>query len=900
MKNKAFIPRSGQFKPRPQRRGQMLVLFAILTPLFFGMLGLSIDAALMYRTKAILSKTADATALRLARKFESSDVRINMALTVTQANMTGFLSSGYTQTGPTGDVGDPAGETIILTDNTDPNTFIKMVTKADPDIGIITVDITLQASHKTYFMPIFGSNLRTQIFQEFAEAQRYPSVNALVLDVSGSMNDSATASQSKAGNMVAGVKAFIAEFDENRDYMLVVTFSNRATVIWPKTPDYVDSVFGPFTGQHYFAPSKNFKSGINGDATNSISWVLDNRITIGGSTLGQDGIRLAADCVEKFIENEVDPNMLQYLQINYIFFTDGEFNTIRTYIKGTGYGRDLSNSADTGPSRLSIHNSSHIYNPLVAKNLNVTHPRTGDNLSGIFGTYSDSSKIPGINGRINGSTIGSFSNSSAMWSSGSSKFTGGNSSDFTVEPVSETAYNDQDWNYDLEGDGRLTSTITSANPKKIGTMTWTGSSSPPFGRLLFIPKNGAVVNNENGNTYTGANFQDIVYSERKRLYNAPDVTVPSQTTDDVMNPYLGDWDPSTQGTRPNSTGSMSASFINRFVASSTPSTASVTLYGLSNEHYQFWYNRAQTGNSPSHDTTAPSYIPNEWLDSFPYGREYANMLRLYSHDTYSTDLTLNTELHINKTRNPWVFVRSSSGSSIGNAGSVRLSDLYIDYYLGGGDAELTGNLSNVINGTSSGGESAFNPRVVGTGVDATLKYTNVPNVRGDGRNVAGVNPGPTMTDRLSTTTVSNRDFTLDSSSYFSSSFNEQSYLTGSSAYAWWNWKTHSWQTAFTNSGSNSAGTGSNSDMTYVSYWMSEAQCYLLRTQQKAVIYTITYGSGAASSVIWMKRYANDPRYSSTHISGQTDGVYYNVSDTTTSLSDIFKDIAAKIAVRLAK
>ncbi|NJK92588.1 MAG: hypothetical protein HC904_12625 [Blastochloris sp.] len=70
------------------RKGQIMVLFVLLLPLMFAMAGLAIDTALMFRTKSILSRTSDALALRLVRKYEATSAgRQRVAESIIRTNM---------------------------------------------------------------------------------------------------------------------------------------------------------------------------------------------------------------------------------------------------------------------------------------------------------------------------------------------------------------------------------------------------------------------------------------------------------------------------------------------------------------------------------------------------------------------------------------------------------------------------------------------------------------------------------------------------------------------------------------------------------------------------------------------------------------------------------------------
>jgi hypothetical protein len=116
--------------------------------------------------------------------------------------------------------------------------------------------------------------------------------------------------------------------------------------------------------------------------------------------------------LHKWLENDVDEAIRDQLQINFIFFTDGEFNTIRSYIRGPGFGSNKTNQAvmSTPQADLSVHNTFHDYDPIVARDLNVTFE--GKNLSTIFGSYAHPVDVPGVNSCFN---MGDLSSSGSNW-----------------------------------------------------------------------------------------------------------------------------------------------------------------------------------------------------------------------------------------------------------------------------------------------------------------------------------------------------------------------------------------------------------------------------------------------------------------------------------------------------
>ncbi|MFQ3670860.1 MAG: pilus assembly protein TadG-related protein, partial [Verrucomicrobiia bacterium] len=171
-------------------KGQIFVIYAILFPVLFLFLGLGIDVALIYTSKARLSRAIDATALRLTRKFEEDQARRqNITVQFMKLNYPGFFSNGYSVE-VTGDVNTV--ETMHFRGNLGPtDDYLKVITRSESDTGVVRVELAGRSKHRTFFMPLAGEGFRQVNFVGNATADRFPALNVLVLDISGSMRSGA-------------------------------------------------------------------------------------------------------------------------------------------------------------------------------------------------------------------------------------------------------------------------------------------------------------------------------------------------------------------------------------------------------------------------------------------------------------------------------------------------------------------------------------------------------------------------------------------------------------------------------------------------------------------------------------------------------------------------------------
>lgn len=298
------------------KRGQIFALFFILLPVILLFTAMGVDFGMIYLTSARLTRAVDSTALRVVTRYDPDMARLQqLAVAVMQANMPGFLNESpapaWTRVGGTDQY------KITGTDGD----FINMEVSADEDSNVIIISITAGVEHRTFFLPL--ARIRTVPLEEFATAERFPACNILVLDISGSMRGT------KAENLVKGVKAFTAEFIDDRDYMAVVTFSTFAKTVFPDIPD----------DEGFQLPTQGFRAGIGGNTSRSVDYIVDNRVRFSGGTNAAEGMRYAFTQADEFL-SRFNAEEREKIKVHYVFFTDGAFNTFRGFARGIGYGVD--------------------------------------------------------------------------------------------------------------------------------------------------------------------------------------------------------------------------------------------------------------------------------------------------------------------------------------------------------------------------------------------------------------------------------------------------------------------------------------------------------------------------------------------------------------------------------
>jgi Flp pilus assembly protein TadG len=855
-------------------RGQIIGVFTLMLPAVILFMGLGIDAGLMYHSKAQLSRAVDSTSLRVARRFDSTaDRKQNLALLTMRANYKGFCNGANTWSA-TGLGSNAEVHTI-----NDTNDSLEMDISADPQNNdVINVNIIARVTHKTLFMRLAGEKYANVHFSAHAKTERFPAVNALILDISGSMRGNGG-----AASLPAGVLAFINEFNESRDYLLLVTFSTYAKPIFPRDP-----VLDPDepSNDKYFPPSKGFLTGKNEDNTDRVGYALNNTIRFAGATNAAEGLRLAFEQVDHFLSKFENEEARSQIRVNYIFFTDGEFNTFRGFAKGLGYGIDPFNptnenwghsfghgnptTASTPQQYLpSIHN----FRPLMASRFypdsNTSRQLlNANNTNMVFNNYSQSTgtnynlktlvsdrnpeTIVGVNSIIQG-----YRERNAQWRLAT---TGGNalwpnSNDTDLAQLNN--WSKLLWSWSPPGNITASAPVYSATPiahirSGLPIDTTVDSTFGPY------------------NTGTTAQKRDrlrfLIENEKQKLHYDHSIYYPEPIWNDPYNP--------------------TKQAVN---ASDNPASG---IY---------------VSTSPN---IYPDYnMTNLFLEYYPGGRAYANFYGGSDRNGLTGGTSLVKGGYLERTNGQ---TGSPNGANRNlndwNYGFCRLSDYY-PYYTFGGPAGPWGGNQPVPSGYSyyaantsysGSGSAAFNKPGRG-GYPGNIGYNGT----------SFVDPGPGY-ETYDTTTAKS----IDDSTGNGQNDNDTRYLpqaTGGSLLAgytgfsgfnnsnttsqrrrrvgppwyFWSFRDNQWVNMIDNN---------ETRITQEGNFLAEAQAFIARKSHNATIYTILYQS---SNEATLRRMANEQSNGNPFYTDQKTGKYYRVTDGS-DLTNVFRDIARRITVRISE
>lgn len=286
--------------------GQTLVFFAIMLLMLMLVVGLTIDAATVYLSKASMDKAIDAASLTAVRNLYQGQAR---ATQVAQAAFTANYRCGGQST----------------------NSPVLNISYSTDSAGNTIVNILGTAVINPYFIRIVP-RFQTFTVSALATATRAKLVMSLVLDRSGSMSNNGGASK-----LPSAVSTFISFFDDNMDKVSLVSFAS--------TTNLNVSVRQPF------------KSAVTTAA---------NALTFSGATYSEGGLKLA----KKQNESVIIPAGENVLKVVVFFtdglantfqgtwptnktYNVGGFDSGNTYaILNPSNGNQLPNSSTsyTGPS----------------------------------------------------------------------------------------------------------------------------------------------------------------------------------------------------------------------------------------------------------------------------------------------------------------------------------------------------------------------------------------------------------------------------------------------------------------------------------------------------------------------------------------------------------------------
>ena len=269
-------------KQNPRRKGVAVIITAGCLMGMVPVVGLAIDASLLYVVKAKLSAAADAAALAAARS-------LNVGLTIgeqedsARSRAEAFFAANF-----------PEGYF-----NTHSNSVSVVV--AETAYRTRTVTVSVATTTPLYFMRVLRYDTAT--VRAEGKASRRDVNLILVLDISSSMNSGST--PTPCAMMRTAARNFVSQFANGRDRLALITFSTSYKVA--------------------FSPSMNFKN-----SSPTLDSILAG-ITCTGNTGSAQAITKAYQILSTGIHdpditvNGIDePGALNLI----VFFTDGRPNGI--------------------------------------------------------------------------------------------------------------------------------------------------------------------------------------------------------------------------------------------------------------------------------------------------------------------------------------------------------------------------------------------------------------------------------------------------------------------------------------------------------------------------------------------------------------------------------------------
>jgi Flp pilus assembly protein TadG len=183
------------------RRGQVLVLFALMLPLLLAFVALAVDVVYAFMVKAALVTAVDSSALAGSRAIVNGPAAVAAAVDRTfHANLPdGYLIKGQPSYAPNPPV---------------------IVSEAD---GSRSIALTGTTTSPTFFLGVFGYH--GWAVKAFAKAGRRDLNVMLVLDRSGSLVTSGSWS-----DVQAGASFFVQQFDNTHDKVGLVSFGTNGRV----------------------------------------------------------------------------------------------------------------------------------------------------------------------------------------------------------------------------------------------------------------------------------------------------------------------------------------------------------------------------------------------------------------------------------------------------------------------------------------------------------------------------------------------------------------------------------------------------------------------------------------------------------------------------------------------
>ncbi len=343
-------PRIASDRRRRRQGGNILIMFTMMLPfVLIPIVGLAIDATMLYTVKAKLQAAVDGGAIAAAQAL-SSGLTFSVQQAAAQKSADEFLKANIAAgaTPGSGFFGAYGMNDTTCDANGQPDTAGGspcIVAAQNLNTKVTTVTISASVQVPLLFMRILGFSAGT--VASSGQASRRTVVLVMVIDRSSSMN-----------HVIAGVPVmttlqqaatwFVQQFQEGRDQLGLVTFGGSAIVAYPSTDWDNTAPHGPDSSFMYEPDSAA--------VPNMITSI--NNIAISTNTGTAEGLIDAW----KEIQAANQPGALNVI----VLFTDGQPNGITAnFNSSTGVGNG------TGTTVIS---NAHCSYPSVAPNASL--PKT--------------------------------------------------------------------------------------------------------------------------------------------------------------------------------------------------------------------------------------------------------------------------------------------------------------------------------------------------------------------------------------------------------------------------------------------------------------------------------------------------------------------------------------------
>src|SRR5579883_1402214 len=283
---------------KARQKGATLMLVLLGLPLvFIPLVGLGIDATMLYIVQAKLSAAVDGAALGAGRLL-----------------------------GSPANASEIAGEFLRANFRTDGSAGFWGATNLQPTINVTlgttkTIAINATADVPLLFARIFGRNTATVAAS--ATATKKDTRLALVIDRSGSMNTSDGHGSTVIADVVSYAQGFTQKFNPGNDELGLVAFDGSAVVGYPSVRPWDPTTTSTSTG----GPDTSFMSGANTDMVHQIQ-----AITANSGTGMAEALWLAYIELQKAHLRDLAANGTDTRQNSIVLFTDGVPSGISLYL----------------------------------------------------------------------------------------------------------------------------------------------------------------------------------------------------------------------------------------------------------------------------------------------------------------------------------------------------------------------------------------------------------------------------------------------------------------------------------------------------------------------------------------------------------------------------------------